>query len=364
MTKKTRAIGAAILAAVWIALIGFAWFSPAKSLSETERRPLAQFPELSAKSLLSGKFMTDFEDYTLDQFPMRDTFRSVKALFHKYALGQKDNNNIYMAQGHVAELAQTLDEASVNHALQQFQLVYDLYLQDAGAIVSTVVPDKGYYLARPNGYPAMDYETLFDLVREQMPWAEFVDITEYLTLDNYYFTDTHWKQEDLLPVAQALSQALEVSGPQTGDFTLQTADRPFYGVYYGQAALPMEPDTLQMLFSDILSGCSVYNYTDDAYQPIYDLSRLEGKDMYEVYLSGAQSLLRIENPNAETGKELIVFRDSFGSSLVPLLVQDYKTVTLIDIRYMNAQLLGRYVEFDGKDVLFMYSSLVLNKNLI
>ena len=71
MTKKIRAIGAAVLVTLWALLTGLAWFSPAKDTSEAERRPLAQFPVLSEDTLSNGKFMTDFEDYTLDQFPGR-----------------------------------------------------------------------------------------------------------------------------------------------------------------------------------------------------------------------------------------------------------------------------------------------------
>ena len=81
---------------------------------------------------------------------------------------------------------------------------------------------------------------------------------------------------------------------------------------------------------------------------------------YDVFLSGARAVLRIENPNAKTDRELIVFRDSFSSSMIPLLVEDYATVTLVDIRYVPARMLDQYVTFDGQDVLFMYSTLVLN----
>ena len=164
--------------------------------------------------------------------------------------------------------------------------------------------------------------------------------------------------------AQAICEAMGVSGFAADELTQTAVERPFYGVYHGQAALPMDAEELRVMRGDILDGCTVYNFVNDAYTPVYDRERLEGKDMYEAYLSGAQSLLRIENPNAATDRELVVIRDSFGSSLVPLLAQDYKTVTLVDIRYINAQLVGRYVDFAGKDVLFMYSSLVLNKNLI
>ena len=38
-----------------------------------------------------------------------------------------------------------------------------------------------------------------------------------------------------------------VTAPQKEDFTQKKLDRPFYGVYYGQAALPLKPDQLQLV---------------------------------------------------------------------------------------------------------------------
>ena len=360
--KKHSVIVVSFVAAIWLALTAFLWFGHRQDVSLSERRPLKQMPEISAERVLNGKFMEEFEDFTLDQFPLRDSFRQLKALYAKHLLRQQDNNGIYEYDGYLAEMCYPLDEASVDHALRQFQRVYDLYLQDNARIFVTVVPDKGYYLAPESGHLAMDHAKLFDIVRSGMPWGQYVDITGSLTLEDYYRTDTHWRQECILPVAQALANALGVE--IATDHTQTALERPFYGVYYGQAALPAKPETLYLMESELLSGCRVYQYTDDRYADVYDLSKLDANDPYDVFLSGAQSLLRIENPNAATDRELVIFRDSFGSSLAPLLVKDYSAVTLIDIRYIQPQLLGKYVDFEGKDILFMYSSLVLNKNLI
>ncbi len=367
MNQKIRNIGAVVLAVLWLAVTAFAWLRPSDDLSVSERRELTKLPELSWKTIGDTSFMSKFESYTLDQFPLRDTFRTVKALFHQNILLQKDNNDIYIADGYAAELAYPMDEASVDRAISQFNKVYDMYLKDSDAkIIATVVPDKGYYLAEANGYLSLDYSQMFDKVQQGMPWAEYVDITDCLTIEDYYYTDTHWRQEKLLPVAQKLSDALEVTGPKAEDFTAAALERPFYGVYYGQAALPMDAETMYIMESDLLSGCTVYNYTDGKTTQVYDMDKLTSLDQYDVYLSGPQSMLRIENPNASTDRELIVFRDSYGSSLVPLLVQDYAVVTLVDIRanYIMPERLGSFIEFHGQDVLFMYSSLVLNKNLI
>ena len=80
-----------------------------------------------------------------------------------------------------------------------------------------------------------------------------------------------------------------------------------------------------------------------------------------MFLSGPVSIQVVENPKGPD-RELIVFRDSFGSSLVPLLLQDYSKVTLIDTRYVPADYLNKFVDFHGQDVLMLYSPMVLNQS--
>ena len=358
MQKKLSVL---LLLAVWGCLMVFAWFGPKAEMSESERRPLAQLPEISAKNLLSGSFMEDFEDYSLDQFPLRDAFRSLKSLFHYNILNQADNNGIYLAEGHAVQQQYPLDEASIAHALERFQYLYDKYLQNS-EVYMAIVPDKGYYLAENAGQLAMDYDSLFSAFREGMPWATHIDLTDALSAGDYYRTDTHWRQENLLEAAGRLCAALGTAAPKAEDYTQTKLETPFYGVYYGQAALPMDPDTLYLLESELLSDCTVYDYESGKTGAIYDMPRLEGKDPYEVFLSGSRSLLEITNPNAATDRELILFRDSFASSIAPLLVQDYAKVTLVDIRYIQIDLLDKFVDFDDQDVLLLYSTLVLNNS--
>ena len=138
----------------------------------------------------------------------------------------------------------------------------------------------------------------------------------------------------------------------------------FYGVYYGQLALPVKPDKIKYLTNNILENCVVTNYDTGmpVVSPMYDLSKATSKDPYELFLCGNSALVTIENPNALTSKELIVFRDSFGSSMVPLLATGYSKVTLVDIRYINSGMLGGFIKFKDQDVLFLYSTLVLNSS--
>ena len=366
-----RAIGAGVLVALWLTIAVFAWFGPKLEISEAERRPLTQMPEMNISTLLDGSFMKKFEKFTLDQFPLRDDFRQLKSLFHYYAMQYRDNNDIYIHDGYAAKLEYPMNMISVNLAMNRFQSVYDRYLKDTDTqAYLAVVPDKSYYMGEQNGYLTLDYDVFFQTIEERMSWATPIDLTDTLDIEDYYRTDTHWRQEKLLEAAKKICETMGTEAPKAEDFTPVALERPFYGVYYGQAALPMEPETMYLMQSDLLDGCTTHMGVLDRktgelsyqkiYNSVYDMEKAEGRDMYETYLSGMQSLLRIDNPNASTDKELIVFRDSFGSSMSPLLVQGYRTVTIVDIRYISSSLLDRYLNFDNQDVLFLYSTSVLN----
>ena len=329
------------------------------AVSESERRPLKQFPTLNVEEVLSGRFQSNFESYTLDQFPLRDEFRTLKALSVRDLFGEKDNNGIYIADGYAAKLDDTIHEDSLDHAADRFRYVYETYLKDTGVnVYLSVIPDKNYFLAAENGYPAMDYDKLFALVQEKTDFAQYIDLTDALSLSSYYRTDTHWRQEALIPVASLLADAMDVSIPT--DFTPVTLDTPFYGVYRGQSALPLAPDGLTYLTNDVLDACRVYDYENSEYLPVYTLEKADGSDPYEIFLSGPKSLLRIENPNAKTERRLIVFRDSFAASLVPLLAEGYSEITLVDIRYLSPTMLDKFIDLTAQDVLFLYSASVLN----
>lgn len=356
--RKNQAVTVVIIL-FFLMLCTRLWVKTPDAFSDSERRELSQFPELSWNTVLSGEFMTRFDSYSLDQFPMRDAFRSLKAFLVFDVFGQRDNNGIYLADGYAAGMEYPLQEDSLDRAAERFSYVYEKYLADTGSkVYFSIVPDKNYFLAEKNGYPALDYNLLIDRMREKTGFMTYIDLTETLTLKSYYRTDTHWRQETLIPTAEKLAEGMKVE--LTKDYEVKTLDQPFYGVYYGQAALPIEPDMLSFLTNKTLDNCVVYDYENDVTGPVYNMEKACGKDPYEMFLSGSLPLLTITNQAAETDRELILFRDSFGSSIAPLLTSGYRKITLVDIRYLHPDVLNRYIEFDGQDVLFLYSTLVLN----
>ncbi len=359
--KKQVKITVLLLAALFFGFSLLCWVKPSKDYSLTERRKLEQFPKLSLETISDGSFMKDFEDYTLDQFPFRDGFRSLKAWVSRNIFHKADNNDIYVSEGYAVKMEYPLKENAIEYAGKRFGHIYEKYLKDhAGDIYLSLIPDKNFFLGEASEHLQMDYGRLYEMMKAQMPYAEFVDITETLELSDYYTTDVHWRQENLVDAATKLADAMGIT--ISGEYETKTLENDFYGVYFGQSALTLPGEKLHYLTNETLEQCMVYDYETKKTLGIYDMEKALGKDPYEIYLSGPKSLLKIENPNADSEKELIVFRDSFGSSLVPLLAEGYQSITLIDIRYMQSDLLGNFVDFEGRDVLFLYSTVVLNNS--
>jgi len=328
-----------------------------KAQSESERRPLAQFPEnITAEGLFDGSVIEKFDAFSVDQFPLRETFRGLKAHFQYQVLGLKENNGLALQDGYFAKITPEFTEGLLNDSIGRLSYVYEKFV--TGKIYVCLVPDKNYYLGRDYGYPVPDYEGLVQKLQEALPGAEFVDIFDELTLQSYYRTDTHWRQEMLLGVAEKLCTALDI--PAEKAYTRHTL-QGFRGVYYGQSAMSPKPDDLVYLSNSTLVNCTVYDYETGKTIGIYDREKFSGKDGYDVFLGGTKALLRIDNPNAQTQRELVVFRDSFGSSLVPLFVQGYKSIYVVDIRYVMPDALPHYIDLSGKDTLMLYSALILNQ---
>lgn len=311
-----------------------------------------------AGAVTSRRFMEEFETYALDTFPFREKLRTIRAWTGTKLFRLKDQHGIYCADGYFAAMEYPVQEECIRLAVLQFASVCRQYLSKDQPVYLSVIPDKNCFLARESGRLSIDYAAFENSMKQQMPFAEYIPISDLLELEDYYRTDPHWRQEKITDIAKRLADRMHAVLDE--NYTMHTLEREFYGAYCGQTALPSAPDTLYYLTGRAIDGCSVYDWQNAKQIPIYDRSKAAGKDAYELFLSGPLSLLTIENPEAQNKKRLVIFRDSFGSAIAPLLVSGYAQITLADIRYIRPELLGRFLDFTGCDVLFLYSTLVLN----
>lgn len=330
-----------------------------KEFSSDERRLLKQFPNMTVSSILSGKFMSEFEDYALDQFPMRESCRYLKSMVATHVFHHLDQRGIYASQGHLSKMEYPMNPQSIEKGAATFQKIYDRFLKDTDThVYFSIIFDKNYYLAENSSVLAMNYEAFRQQMLEKTSFMTYIDIQAKLSLDDFYKSDLHWRQEKIVDVAEKLASTMGTD--VTASYVLETLDTSFEGVYSSQSSLPHDKDQLSYLSLDEFEDCIVIDHQNNQRISVYDLEKATGRDPYEMFLSGSLSLITIENPNANTEKELILFRDSFSSSLAPLLIPGYAKITMVDIRYIQSDLLASWIDFDNQDVLFLYSTLVLN----
>ncbi|MBE6772107.1 MAG: hypothetical protein E7547_08195 [Ruminococcaceae bacterium] len=348
----------------FIVALGLACFlrEPVQVL-ESERRKAAQFPEFSVESVVNKTFFDGLEEYLADQFPLRDTFRSVKAAIQYKLLMQQDNNGVYTADGHISELYSELNEKSVSNAAKKINSIYDKYLANANTkCYFSVIPDKNYFLAEKNGYPTYDYKKMLDIYVSSIRNMEYIDIFGCLDVNDYYRTDSHWKQENIGDVVEMLGSKMRFTA-KPADYYNAEKFCDFEGVYASRYALSEIKDEIICMTSEATQNATVFDFeTNKTTVGVYDKTKLSSGDKYDIYLSGAKALLAVENPNAIQKRELVIFRDSFGSSLTPLLIENYSKITLVDLRYISSQVIGEYIDFNDCDVLFIYNTQILNQS--
>lgn len=301
---------------------------------------------------------------TLAMVLLTGGWTSLRDLTALEVFDRTEPEGVYRVGDHLVQAEPELEPAMLDHAAQVFQSVYDTCLtQSQGRVWLAVIPGKHAFLAGDR--PSLDYQALTEGLVDRAPFLTPIDLSGVLTLDHYYRTDAHWRQETLAPVAALLTEAMGATPPEeTGQTHLFTTD--FRGNYLRAAELPLPGDDFGYITNNWTETCSVTACDllgGLAPGMVYDFAAAWGRDPYDLFLSGAQGLLMVENAAATTDRELILFRDSFASSLTPLLLGSYARITLVDLRYLPSQLLGEYVDFHGQDVLFLYSSLLLNNSL-
>lgn len=326
------------------------------SISTSERRKLAQFPDLQWDEVLDGETMEDFEVYTIDQFINRDQFRSMKNIIELKFFQKKDVHGLYVKEDAIYQRMDAINESSLLNITHKINDLANKFPEDSNLYFS-VIPDKAYY---QEVFQAFDYEELVMNMSNQLSKLSYIDIFSTLHKESYYRTDSHWKQEKIEQTARTLIETMQNSYEIIpGEWKTFT---PFYGVYYGQLGLRMNADELRYKDSQYFDDVKVLDIEKNKYIDIYDEDKLSGFDPYEVFLSGAKPVLKIENPLAKNDRSLIIFRDSFASSLIPWMIPSYSSITIVDTRYVYPDALNDILDYQEQDVLFLYSTTLINQS--
>ena len=294
----------------------------------------------------------------MDNFYQRETFRKLKTSVELDIFKKQDVNKIYKYNDFLVEQIYPLDEKSITNLTNKINYIKDNYLNETNKIYYSIIPDKNYYT--DNSHLKLDYDKMQQIMENNLNGLQYIDIFQDLSLDSYYYTDSHWKQEKLQNVAKTIAENMNFSITQNYN---EQKVATFKGVYAGQLPINTKEDEIKILVNDVIADANAYNYETKEQGGIYNFKKLTGYDKYDICLSGATPLIEISNANNKTNKTLVIFRDSYASSLAPLLMEGYSKITLVDTRYISPKILNEYVNFENADILFIYSTLVINSSM-
>lgn len=343
-----------LIAIIFICIIfGFSLvsiFSKDNVLSSFERRKLAGFPKLDAN------FTKNLDDYLLDQFVFRNQLINLNSYINRKVLNKIDNNDVYVVGDNIYDKTYPLNEKQTTNFSKKVNYIIDNYCKDSNVYYS-IIPDKSKFLYHGK-YLKIDYNKLYNLVTTNTK-GRYINITDNLDIEDYYRTDIHWKQENLLDIVKETVIAMGKEYVETKYIPVKYNE--FYGASYSKAGANIKPDTLIYLYNKDMENISV-NHLEYGQKEIYDKEKLTGLDAYDVFLSGASAYIEIENKNVKDNSTLILFRDSFASSIAPLLTPYYNKILMVDLRYIDFNYAKDKLNFEDADVLFLYSSLIINSS--
>lgn len=332
---------------------------PDKDISETERRYLMHFPTLNIKTIFNGDFFEEFNTYTVEQFPFREIFIKIKGLATNKLFLKKEENGVFIKDENFFEISSSINDKSIDYFLELVTKIKNNFSSEN--IYYSIIPDKNYYTKEE--IPKINYNELVKTINENLQDITYINIFNKLFLDSYYKTDIHWKQEKIGEVVKTIALHMN-NEPIDIKYNKLTYDN-FYGALYGKIPNNEKPDTITYLIDENTINTKVFDYEKNQYYKVYEEQNLKNIDSYDIFLGGAKALLIMENKNSKTDKELVIFRDSFGSSLAPLLLPYYKKITLVDLRYINSDYIinNNLIDFDNnQDILFIYGIPIINNS--
>ena len=337
--------------------------------SEKENRYLAIKPDLDSGNLLNGKYQEDYETYLADKTIFRNKWIELKTYIELASL-KKDVNGVYFGKDNYLIARQDTDKFETENAdknckyLEEF---VDNYKKNTDICVM-LVPNTSEILKKKLPKYAYNFnETRYinDIYKE-IGEDNTVDVNEILKAHKdeylYYKTDHHWTT---LGAYYAFTEYADKTGINIEKYTTKLVTDKFYGTMSSKVNLEIEADKVYIYEPYKEEEVSVrYNNSTELKDSLYEMSALDKKDKYSIFLGGNNPLVQITT-NAENDRKVLVIKDSFAHCFIPFMISGFSKIDVVDLRYYNESIRKMIEEGGYTDILVLYNvgNFVEDKNI-
>ncbi|MFA4132958.1 MULTISPECIES: DHHW family protein [unclassified Brevibacillus] len=358
--KRTRAVTGLLFLLFILVVAVLNILTPDQAFSESENRVLEKKPPFSLRSLLAGKFTSDYEAYITDQFAFRDVWIGLKTDVDR-VMGKKDSNGVYLGRdGYLIQHFSSPLDAEVKDRVQAIRSIHQttpdlrkyIMLVPTAALLQDKLPDYA---------PMGDEHAAVNRVRQSLPSdIRFVDVYPALYAGRedaiFYKTDHHWSSKGAFYAYRVLFKQMGIVPKEEAAFNIREVTDAFYGSLYSKSGFRhLQPDRID-LYLPIEERKKKVDYVDEGRtaDSLYQMDNLSKKDKYAVFLNGNHALVRITTDHPD-GKKLLVVKDSYANSLIPFLVEHFAEIDVVDLRYYEESVAKFIQDRQFHDMLFLYN---------
>lgn len=329
-----------------------------RDFSETENRKLAQMPRFSMSALEDGSWFSSLGDYVADQFPGRDSWIRLDLAFRRM-LGQKESSGVYLCDDdYLMQIPSKPNEEALERNLAAIN-AFAAGHTDRNLVMS-VVPNAVCVLADklPDHAPVRDQAADLQRIQTSLKGIDFVDVTsvlmEHRDQQLYYRTDHHWTSLGAAYGFRAIAPAMGITPPELDQYTVYPVSTSFEGTLASKSGSHGTTDQVEIYVPDTEITYYVTYPGESPVCSMYKREALEQKDHYTVFFGGNYSRVDITT-TADTGKNLLIFKDSYANCMVQFLYPYFDHITMIDPRYYYDNVQTVLSAQGITDVLFLYN---------
>lgn len=346
----------ALLAIVILLLTAAQIIQPDRASSESENRKLAQLPTFSWDALTDGSYFSAWEDYLADQFFRRDDWITLDLQFRR-AVGASEVNGVYLcADGYLMEPPTEPQNTEKIAAINAFAARHASVNIDVAVVpnAACVLSDK-----LPAYAPVRDQRADLRELADSLQGVEFCDVTDALLAHAdeqlYYKTDHHWTSLGARYAFEAMASALEIDAP-VADYEVYTVASDFEGTLASKSGSHAVTDCVDIYLADTdIQYYVTYTGSGERSGSMYVRDCLNDKDKYTVFFGGNHARVDIQT-TADTGRCLLLIKDSYANAFVQFLFPYYDRIIMLDPRYCYDSA-DTVMQREGvTDVLFLYNA--------
>lgn len=341
--------------------------------SQNENRYLSKLPNFSFSEIYKKKdindpqdknYMDKVEEYLCDHFPLRTYLISTKTSFDLLE-GRKEINNVFILDDMLLERFNEPDYIKIDRnisyinefAEKKWAQVYFMLVPTSAGIYRDLLPLNS---------EVCEQKPFVDAVYKLLNKDNITTINAFETLYSsrdeyiYYRTDHHWTS---LGAYYAYADAIKAMGQSPisiNKFDVEHASYNFLGTYYSKVLYnDIKPDNVDIYYCnngtkvksvDISTGNVTLKHND-----IFFREYLSKKDKYSVFTGPNQPLVSIKT-DSQSNEKLLLIKDSYAHCMIPFLLEHYKQIDMVDLRYLkdplnNSLNLNRY-----NQILFLYNT--------